>query len=217
MKRVSLLSFVVLVGLLLVGSVVRAEEITKTFEHQLLVNSNPQSWEHRIDLPENLMQQGIYFQKRNLQVVGRLVIEQEVLTRTSYYIKVRLPKHFEEPMYGAVTVKIDANDLPPSTAAVAAPTDLKLAEVAPALRPVITWKGAPRFAHVTLYDVDENATVLERVAVNHKHVAVDEGWLKHHHYIWAVRLADDYGKTSPEVMFKFRIEKQNGVVVTVPE
>lgn len=217
MKRFSIWSVALLVGLVVIGTVVRAEEITKTFEHQLLVNSQPQSWEHRIDLPENLMAQGIYFQKRNLQVVGKLVIEREVLTRTSYYIKVRLPKVFEEPKFGAVTVKLEANSLPPSTALVAAPTDLKLAEVTPALRPAITWKGAPRFAHVTLYDVDENATVLERVAVNHKFVAVDEGWLKHHHYIWAVKLADEYGRTSSEVQFKFRIEKQNGIVVAVPE
>ena len=217
MKRFSIWSAALVLGLLLVSSCVQAEVISQKFEHQLLVNSQPQSWEHRIDLPENMMQQGLYFLKRDLQVVGRLVIEREVLTRTSYYIKVRLPKHYEEPMYGAVTVSVEASAQTPAGTPVAAPTEVKLFEVAPALRPVITWKGDTRFAHVTLYDLDENATVLERVTVNHKYASVVEGWLKQHHYRWAIKLADDFGKTSKEVQVGFRIETQNGVVVVVPE
>jgi hypothetical protein len=70
---------------------------------------------------------------------------------------------------------------------------------------------------VTLFDMDEGKTVFERVTTFAGHCAYDEDWLKMHHYKWAVKQSDETGCYSKEVQAGFRIEKQNGVVVAVPE
>lgn len=219
MNRIArMASIVALAFALLAPFAVSAETLTQTFEHQLLVNQPPQSWEHRIDLPDAQAIAGEIFVKRDLALEGRLVIEREVLTPTYYYIKVRLPKHPAEPMKGILKVVLDTGKQAATTPVLDPVTELKLiTDAAPVLRPAFTWKGAGKFAAVTLYDVDLGQTVMERVAVNHKFTQFNEGWLTKHHYRWAVKQADATGRYSKEVQAAFRIEEVNGVVVAIPE
>ena len=219
MNRIArLASVIALAFALLAPFAAAAATVSQTFDHQLLVNQPPQSWEHRIDLPDAQAFAGEIFVKRDLAIDGRLVIEREILTPTYYYVKVRLPKHPSEPMRGILKVTLDTAKNAPVTPVLAPVTDLKLiTDAAPVLRPVFAWKGDGRFAAVTLYDLDLNQTVMERVQVNHKAIQFTEGWLQHHHYRWAVKQSDETGRYSKEVQAGFRIEKVNGVVVAIPE
>ncbi|MBF0500668.1 MAG: hypothetical protein HQM09_11090 [Candidatus Riflebacteria bacterium] len=194
-----------------------ADTLTQSFEHELLVNAPPQSWEHRIDIPEALAQKGHVFIRRALAIEGMLVIEREELTRTYYYIKVRLPKFQSDYMMGRVKVDLETSTQLPPAAVFPPPANLEIFKYTPALRPALTWKGDEKYSATTLYDVDSGATVMERVVVNMKSVAVDEGWLQKHHYRWAVKQGDETGRYSKEAQIAFRIEEKNGVVVIITE
>lgn len=217
MKRVLTLVIVIaLTGLATTGTAC-AETLTQTFKHVLIVNTPPQSFEHRIDLPDAAMQAGQVFNRRRLKLDGRLVIEREELTRTWYYVKVRLPKHPAEPMMGELKVELDygAPIAPPPL--LPAPTHLQVATISAALRPAFTWKGEGKYTAFTLYDLDADKTVMERVAVIHDYTQVSEGWLEHHRYRWAVRQADETGRYGPEAQAAFRIAVVNGIVTIIPE
>jgi hypothetical protein len=206
---------------LLAGATAQAEvaTLTKVFDHQLLVNSHPQSWEHRIDLPEAAAFTGRIFRTRRLQLEGRLVIEAEELTPTYYYVKVRLPKHFQEPARGILTVTLTYGEPVTPPPAPAAPTDLKIAPISAARKPAFTWKAAPaaRYGAITLYDLDTNQTVWERVSVKPGVALFDEGYLPLHRYLWAVKVSDEHGRWSTESRAAFRIMEKDGVVVIVEE
>lgn len=198
--------------------VAQAQTIEKNFFHQLKVGEQPQSWEHRIELPEDAAMQGRVFVERNLDLrMGKLVIEQELFTPTFYYVKVRLPKHPEVPMAGNLKVSLKIGELI-SSKAPAAPTQLALSEYAATLKPIFTWKTTSRYAAITLYDLTDDKTVWERVSTTSGYIGFDEGWLKKdHRYRWAVKVSDANGRYSTEAMAGFRIEEQNGVVIAIPE
>ncbi|HAE39457.1 MAG TPA: hypothetical protein DCG57_12580 [Candidatus Riflebacteria bacterium] len=196
----------------------QAQTIEKNFFHQLKIGEQPQSWEHRIDLPEEAAMQGRVFVARGLDLrMGKLVIERELFTPTFYYVKVRLPKHPEVPMAGNLTVTLQIGDVI-STKAPQAPTQLALSAAGATLKPIFTWKTPARYAAVSLYDLTEQKTVWERVSTIGGYIGFDEGWLKKdHRYRWAVKVSEGNGRYSPETMAGFRIEEQNGVVIAIPE
>ena len=196
----------------------QAETLEQNFFHQLKVGEQPQSWEHRIDLPEAAAMQGRVFVARSLDLrMGKLVIESELFTPTFYYVKVRLPKHPEVPMAGNLKVELQIGDVL-SSKVPQAPTLLALSDVGATLKPVFTWKTPARYAAITLYDLTEQKTVWERVSTTCGYIGFDEGWLKKdHRYRWAVKVSETNGRYSPEAMAGFRIEEQNGVVIAIPE
>lgn len=199
-------------------SPVSAEPLSQTFAHELVVTAPAQSWEHRIDLPEELAAKGQIFVRRALEMTGPMVIEREQFTPTYYYVKVRLPKLVGEPMKGILKVDLELGTQPVVTPVPGQPTGLAIAPVSPALRPVFIWKGTGPYYAVSLYDVDENRTVMERVVIRNQYCSsTSEEWLKHHHYRWAVKQADETGRWSREAQAGFRIEVKDGVVVTIPE
>jgi len=202
---------------MLVAQAACAETLTKTFFHQLLVSDVAKSWEHRIDLPESSGVAGQYFVKRKLSVLmGKLVIEAEEFTPTYYYVKVRLPKMVGQPMAGEITIDLEIGEGTCSPA-VDAPSKLKLFEHAAALKPLFTWVTKERYAMVTLYDLDENKTIWERVSTTGGYIGYDEGFIKKHHFLWAVRVGNEFGKWSSEVQAKFHIAVQDGIVVVVED
>ncbi len=179
-----------------------------------------QSWEHRIDLPEELLYKGYAFIARDLDLrEGKLVIEHEEFTSTFYYVKVRLAKpHVSVPMAGKIKISLTATDNPGCSLAPDAPAELKLSEVGAALKPVFTWKTTCRYAAIALYDVTEQKTVWERISTTQGYKGFDEGYLKKgHHYLWAVKVSNNRAVYSPESQAAFRIDEVNGVVVAIPE
>ncbi len=196
----------------------QAQTVEKNFFHQLKVGEQPQSWEHRIDLPEEAAMQGKVFVARNLDLrMGKLVIERELFTPTFYYVKVRLPKHPDVPMAGNLKVELKIGDVISGNAP-QAPTELALSPVGATLKPIFTWKTPARYAAISLYDLTEQKTVWERVSTLSGYIGFDEGWLKKdHRYRWAVKVSEANGRYSPEVSAGFRIEEQNGVVIAIPE
>ena len=213
-----MMPWILMVGcLLLVAQVAAAETLTKTFFHQLLVTDPATSFEHRIDLPEEAAMAGKYFIKRSLDLrMGKLVVEREEFTPQYYYVKVRLPKLVGQPMAGQIKIDLEIGT-PVTAPAVEAPTKLKLFEHAAALKPVFTWTTKERYAMVTLYDLDEQKTVWERVSTLPGYIGFDEGYIAKHRYMWAVRVGNEYGKWSTEVQARFHIETQDGIVVAVEE
>ncbi len=196
------------------------QTIEKEFFHQLKVGEPSQSWEHRIDIPENLLYNGWAFIARELDLrEGKLVIEHEEFTPTYYYVKVRLAKpHVSVPMAGKIKISLVATDNPGCSLAPNPPTELKLSEVGASLKPIFTWKTDCRYAAVALYDVTEQQTVWERISTTQGYKAFDEGFLKKgHHYRWAVKVSKKYAVYSPEAQAAFRIDEVNGVVVAIPE
>lgn len=197
---------------------VQAQTIEKSFFHQLKVGEQPQSWEHRIDLPEEEAMHGRVFVERSLDLrMGKLVIECELFTPTFYYVKVRLPKYPEIPMAGTLKVELKIGDII-SDKTPQAPAKLALSEYGATLKPIFTWKTTARYAAISLYDLTEQKTVWERVATTGGYIGFDEGWLKKdHRYRWAVKVSETNGRYSSETMAGFRIEEQNGVVIAIPE
>ncbi len=210
---------VFLISVVLFPALVSAQTVvTKQFDHQLLVNTPPQSWEHVIELPESMAMKGQIFVKRNLALLGKLVIEKEEFKPTFYYVKVKLPKHFEEPVPGFLTGTLDPGDSPSQTPVLEAPSKLKIHELSAARKPIFCWDGPGKFAGLSLFDVTRGQTIWERVIVAFKGVEYDEGFLPvGHHYKWAVRQSDESGEYSKEIMSGFKIIEQNGTVIIVSE
>jgi hypothetical protein len=195
-----------------------ADEVVEKYDHQLLVNSQPQDWEHRIDLPESMMAKGMIFTRRKLALLGKLVIVKEEFAATYYYVKVRLPKHFSEPARGMLTVTLQLGEKPVDAALLPAPTELKLMEGGASRKPIFIWKADGRFAALTLYDVTLDRTIWERVVLNYKGKEYDEGFLPiGHHFKWAVKQSDETGRWSKETMAGFRIVEKDGIVIAIPE
>lgn len=217
MKTNKLLS-VLLVPLFLFASSLSAETITKTFSHRLLVGEQSKTWEHRIDLPDDAVMAQKRFITRELDLrMGKLVVESEVFTPMFYYVKVKLAKHVEMGAAGQITIKLNIGKKPIESD-VSAPTNLKLSDVGATLKPIFTWKTEARYAAISLYDVDEQKTVWERVSTTTGFKAFDEPfYLKKHHYIWAVKVSDKSGRYSKPAQAAFKIITQDGVVIAVPE
>jgi len=190
----------------LLPSAAWAETVSQVFEHKLGMNQAAQSWEHRIDLPDAMAQQGKSFFRRTLSLSGKLVIEREELTATYYYIRVHLPKAFFGSK-GAVTVQLEAVENLPPCAPVARPTGLALAKNSDPTAPTFAWNGLGKYAAISLYDVTDNMTVFERIVVGVRSCAMDEGRLAiGHHFKWAVCESDECARYSPEAQAGFRLE-----------
>jgi hypothetical protein len=193
-----------------------AETLTREFTHQLLVNTPPQSWEHRIDLPDQAAFQGQVFQKRNLKLLGRLVIEAEELTPTYYYVKVRLPKHVAEPAKGIITIALEIGAPLAAAPVLGAPTQLEIMKGSASRKPIFTWKADGRFSAITVLDVTTGKTVWERIIVGYKGAEYDEGYLPiGHQYKWAVKQANEFGKYGTEAQAGFRIVQQGDSVIII--
>ncbi|MBF0409128.1 MAG: hypothetical protein HQM10_17400 [Candidatus Riflebacteria bacterium] len=218
-STVPLLMVVFLFALLSIGAASAEEMISQEFSHSLLVNQPSQSWEHRIDLPLQTEGQFKIFIKRKLSLDGRLVIEREELTPTYYYVKVRLPKYIGEFAGGKLTVKLFMDKSPLNTPPLDAPENLKLMEGSAARHPDFIWKGAKKYSAITLYDVDTNQTIWERIILGYEGAGFDEPtYLDLHHYRWAVKQSDETGRWSNEAQAGFRIEEQSdGSVIAIPE
>lgn len=203
MKSVRLIALLLcLMQILSLGAI--ADVIEQKYEHKLGMSEGATSWEHRIDLPENLAAQGHVFNKRMLAPEGRLVVEREELTKTYYYIKVRLPKAQLLPMKGAVKVTIETTQTPTPAPVPPAPEKLYMTE--PAEAAGFGWEGMGKYTNITLLDRGTGQTIWERVAVNSKHLHLDEDKLYvNHRYIWAVVQSDESGVYGPASQFKFRI------------
>ncbi len=218
MRRILPVVLGLFVFVLLTAAVARAETITQEFKHNLLVNQPAQSWEHRIDIPEDCQAHGMIFVKRNLFLMGKLVIEREEFTPAYYYVKVSMPKHPGEPVAGVLKVTIDLDKKPCADPIVAPATDLKLMDGCASRYPIFTWKGNNNYAAITLYDADTNQTIWERVICKHSGAGYDEITpLPLHHYKWAVKLSDATGRWSKETQAAFKIVQQGGAIVAIPE
>ncbi len=197
-----------------------SQTFEKEFFHQLKVGEPSQSWEHKIDLPDEYKFNGWAFDTRELDLrEGKLVIEHEEFTPSYYYVKVRLAKpHASVPMAGKIKISLVATDNPTYLLAPKAPVELKLSEVGASLKPIFTWKTDCRYAAVALFDLTEQQTVWERISTTQGYKAYDEGYLKKgHRYIWAVKVSNKFGVYSAEARAAFRIDEVNGVVVAIPE
>jgi hypothetical protein len=196
-----------MISLFLFASAVQAETMEMNFFHQLKIGEQPQSWEHRIDLPESAAVKGQVFVLRNLDLrMGKLVIEREMLTPTFYYVRVRLPKHVDAAMAGNLKVTLETGSMI-SQHTPDAPVNLQLSPAGATLKPVFTWKTSCRYAAVSLLDLTEQKTVWERISTTCGYIGFDEGFLKKdHRYRWAVKVSDANGRFSTESVSGFKIE-----------
>jgi hypothetical protein len=218
--RLKFLSFAVLFLIVFGFAVQAGQTVEKEFFHQLKVGEPSQSWEHRIELSDEMMHTNQCFVARELDLrEGRLVIEHEEFTPLYYFVKVRLAKpHPSVPMAGKIKIKLTVGNQSAAVTPPAAPTELKLSEVGAALKPIFTWKTKSRYAAVALFDLTTQQTVWERISTTQGFKAFDEGYLKKgHKYIWAVKVSDKFAVYSTSSQAAFRIEEVDGVVVTVPE
>lgn len=208
MKKCFVLVLGVLFFALLAPAAIWAEAVTQSFSHKLAGGAVSESWEHRIDLPDNLSQQGFSFFRRTLALDGKLEIEREELTATYYYLKVHLAKSFWGSK-GNVKIQLEAaKDLPPCNP-VSAPTDLKIPSNSEPVCPNFSWKGIGKYSAVTLYDVTANQTVWERIIPTASTFSMQEGRLAvDHHFKWAVKQSDECARYSPETQAGFRLEIQ---------
>ncbi|MBF0501690.1 MAG: zinc finger-like domain-containing protein [Candidatus Riflebacteria bacterium] len=206
MKKLCVLALWLIAIVFLVPATAHADTISQAFSHNLSSNEPAQSWEHKIDLPDNLNQQGFSFFRRAVTLTGKLVVEREELTSTYYYIKVRLPKAFFGSK-GNVSIQLEAaKELPPCNP-VPPPTELSIPTNSNPLNPDFSWKGNGKYSAITLYDVTANNTVWERIIPGVDKYSMTEGRLDiDHHFKWAVRQSDECARYSPETQAGFRLE-----------
>jgi hypothetical protein len=214
--------FSILMACFLVSAVAAqaTETLEKEYFHQLKVGEPSRSWEHRIELTDEMMHKDQSFVARDLDLrEGKLVIEHEELTQLYYYVKVRLAKpHESVPMAGKIKIKLTVADHPTCVMPPDAPTQLSLSEVGAALKPIFTWKSKSRYAAITLFDMTEQQTVWERISTTQNYKGFDEGYLKKgHSYIWAVKVSDKHAVYSQATQAAFTIKEVDGIVVAVPE
>ncbi|MGM0600698.1 MAG: hypothetical protein ACQETH_12885 [Candidatus Rifleibacteriota bacterium] len=201
-RRCKFFLFVLVIALFATGQAA-AEEINKTFEHSLGFGNSAKSFEHKIDLSEELAAEGKYFIARSLKLDGKLVIEREELTKTYYYIKVRLPKATLWFAKGNVqiTLKAEKTDAPAITPN--APDNLKVWGGNYAR---FSWNGSENLTAISLYDKSDQKTIWERVILDKHECVMDEGYLDvGHSYVWAVKQAGLSGKYSSESQNAFKV------------
>ena len=193
----------ILLALALCLSPLGAEELHKNFAHKLSIGSSAQSYEHRIDLPEDWAAQGKYFVGRTLTLDGKLVIEREELTKTYYYVKVRLPKVLLWFAKGSIDINLKAAADQPTTPVLNAPTGLK---VLGGSNVNFRWTGDGAFSAISLMNREDGNTMWERVILNDHECELTEARVKiGGKYLWAVQQADETGRYSKEAQGKFRI------------
>jgi hypothetical protein len=119
-------SLFVVLALVCCANSLSAQELNQNFAHSLGVGNSAQSYEHRIDLPEKWAAEGKFFIGRALTLDGKLVIEREELTKTYYYVKVRLPKATLWFAKGSIDITLKAGTAAAIVPVLAAPTGLKV-------------------------------------------------------------------------------------------
>ncbi len=180
-----------------------AQTLTQAFPHSLGVGTSAQSYEHRIDLPEDWASKNVFFVKRTLVLTGKMVIEHEELTPNYYFVKVRLPKAWLLTAKGSLSVTLDGGQ-PPSVAFPDACTGLRVGP--PATKPRFSWAGLGKYTAVSLLDKGTGKTVWERVILGKCDCEMDEGSLGvGHRYLWAVKQSTEAGRYSPEAQGAFKI------------
>ena len=193
----------VLFALVLCLSPLTAEELNKNFAHSLSIGNSAKSYEHKIDLPESWAAEGKYFTGRSLKLDGKLVIEREELTKTYYYVKVRLDKATLWFAKGSIDVSLKAAADAPTTPVLDPPTGLK---VTGGSYVGFLWNGAGAYSAISLMDRESGKSLWERVILNdHECDARDADMSVGGKYLWAVKQADETGKYSVEAQAKFRI------------
>lgn len=193
-----------IIAMLMLLSPLGAEELSQKFSHSLSLGNPAQSYEHRIDLPENWAAEGKYFVGRSLAVDGKLVIEREELSKTYYYVKVRLPKATLWFAKGSINISLKAEkDVSPAPA-LSAPADLK---VNGGYYPRFSWNGSGNYSAISLLDRSNGGTVWERVILNAHKCDMDEGNVRiGGKYAWAVKQSDNSGRYSLEATRNFRVD-----------
>jgi hypothetical protein len=185
-------------------SPLQAVELNESFSHSLGIGSSAKSYEHKIELPPELAAQGKYFVARDLSLDGKLVIEKEELTKTWYYVKVRLPKATLWFAKGSIEINLRAEKNVAPVLTPASPTDLTLHGGS---RLGFSWEGEGYYSAISLLNRSSGETLWERVILNDHECNLDEGDVKvGDKYLWAVRLSSSAGKYSPETQAKFRVE-----------
>ena len=181
-----------------------AETISQTFDHALGNGNNPQSWEHRIDLPDAWAMNKVSFVGRSVELKDKLVIEREELKPNYYYIKVRLPKGWWGSAKGSVRVTVEGSAVPLTAPVLGACTALKATD--PGDMPNLSWNGAGKFTNVTLIDRASGRTIWERVILGATSCKMDESYLTvGHNYFFGTRQSDGTGRYSPESKIAFKI------------
>ncbi|MBU1109873.1 MAG: hypothetical protein KKB51_24540 [Candidatus Riflebacteria bacterium] len=180
-----------------------AQELNTNFAHSLGVGSSASSYEHRIDLPENWAAEGKFFIGRSLSLDGKLVIEREELTKTYYYVKVRLPKATLWFAKGTIDITLKAGAAQASIPVLDAPVNLKVAGES---YPSFGWSGNGAYSAISLLDRNSGSTLWERVILNDQNCVMDEGSVKvGGKYTWAVKQTDETGRYSSETQAQFRV------------
>ncbi|MFZ5950699.1 MAG: hypothetical protein ACOYXC_08335 [Candidatus Rifleibacteriota bacterium] len=202
-KMRGIIGLLVVLAVALVISPVTGEELSKNFAHSLSIGSSAQSYEHRIDLPENWASSGKYFVGRTLALDGKLVIEREELTRTYYYVKVRLPKAALWFAKGSINITLKAENTDSALPVLESPAGLKAAG---GYYPRFSWAGTGSYSAISLFDRSTGKTMWERVIPGKTQCDMDEGSVRvGAKYTWAVKQSDDTGRYSKEAQANFRV------------
>lgn len=196
-------SLFVVLALVCCANSLSAQELNQNFAHSLAIGASSQSYEHRIDLPESWAAEGKFFIGRSLKLDGKLVIEREELTRTYYYVKVRLPKATLWFAKGNIDITLKAGDAAAIVPVLAAPANLKVYGES---YPKFAWSGAGSYSAISLLDRNNGGTLWERVILNDHACVMDEGYVKvGGKYTWAVKQSDETGRYSFESQANFRV------------
>lgn len=195
--------FMALFSIALCSNQAFAFELQQNFAHSLSIGNSAKSFEHRIDLPENWSANGNFFVGRTLQLDGKLVVEREELTKTYYYVKVRLPKATLWFAKGSIDITLKAEKTDSSVGALDAPINLK---VSGELYPYFSWSGVGEYSAISVMDRSNGKTLWERVILNDHASVMDEGSVRvGGKYTWAVKQSGEAARYSNEAQANFRV------------
>ncbi|MBF0406487.1 MAG: hypothetical protein HQM10_03985 [Candidatus Riflebacteria bacterium] len=194
----------IFIALLGITGMASADVIQQSYEHRLGLGQTSESWDHQIDIPADWAAKGYVFNRRMLAPTGDLEIEREELSRTYYFVKVRLVKGKLGFAKGSLNVTLEGG-APVAATNLQAPEGLSVA--GKPLTPSFAWNGNGKYFSISLYNRDTNQTLWERVITGNKTVTLNEIKLKiAGKYTFGVCQSDETSKYSKAANRNFRID-----------
>jgi hypothetical protein len=138
-----------------------AKTIETSFSHKTtLFKPGPRTWEHKIDIPQDLLKKGEVFTTRTLKLNKKLVIISEELKPTYYYIKVGIPQ--KKPGKGTIKIILTTGKNN-AASAINAPDKVQLSDRLPL---TLSWIGKGQYHSLVILNSTTGKEVWERTILS---------------------------------------------------
>lgn len=182
-------------------------EVASQSHLELPAGARSRTYEFVFVLPEVEVEAGVVFTARQITVDGDLGIVEESMSRTIYFVRVRLVASRERPVRGTVSIRLTKGAVgTPLPLPLPAPTDPVV--FGDPFQPEFVCRAEGSPVLFKLHDRDHGDEVWARAFTDGGRGRLDEGRLSlGHRYVLEVRQANAWARYSPAAWVPFRIDK----------